>query len=377
LSQNQFTVYATVSAADNSGLYAYGVQLKPAAGSGLSIVHRTVNATLEVDESDPDYDGEFYPTKYIGFGADRVADAAGGRAGGAQDLSNGTDLVRLYGFGQAPGNLNSYLPNINPNLAYRIATTESGTDRSWGVPCQNDVFPLATGTVRLMTGSWTGSSAPAGWPTIDQSSSNTFAHVWKLNTGNDETETAEVRFAIRDFAAHFDFFALATLGNIPGGTSNIAVGGAISVSGGNRSYVSEVDGLTGEIVRGYAPIEGIGDETGNIYVMAKLVGTAADIAALLSLLNSDVGAEDSQFAPLHAAYDGQFGDGGFNALFKFQNIVGSKVFSFDSGVSPVVWDRLAVVPEPGWRSGMGILGLLLMMRRKRFGVAAFRTSVLV
>jgi hypothetical protein len=151
-------------------------------------------------------------------------------------------------------------------------------------------------------------------------------------------------------------------------STNQAVGGAIAVSGANNSYVSEVDQLLDPSVSwGSAPIQTIGDEAGNVYVMAKLSGSAADIATLLGQLVSDVDATDSQFAPLHASYDSAFGAGGFNVLFKFPNMAGSKVFNWDFSFAPqVTIDQLAVVPEPatmGWMAFAG-MGLLAGRRRK-------------
>ena len=147
-----------------------------------------------------------------------------------------------------------------------------------------------------------------------------------------------------------------------------AVGGAIAVSGSNNSYVSEVDQLLDPSVnKGSAPIQGIGDESGNIYVMARLSGTAADIAAVLGNTTQDVDASDAEYSPLHVAYDTAFGNGGFNALFKFPNIAGAKSFNWDFtfGHPNVTVDQLAAVPEPGSMCMLAVAAGALWRRRRR------------
>jgi hypothetical protein len=145
---------------------------------------------------------------------------------------------------------------------------------------------------------------------------------------------------------------------------NQAVGGSIAVTGSNGAYVSEVDQLLGDAAVGNAPIQTIGDEAGNVYVMAKLSGSAAAIQSLLDFSSDDVGPTDPQYAALHAAYDARFGPGGFNALFKFPNVAGPKTINWDLGFSGgVTVDQLAAVPEPGIGALILLCGLGVTMRR--------------
>ncbi|HEV8377832.1 MAG TPA: PEP-CTERM sorting domain-containing protein, partial [Tepidisphaeraceae bacterium] len=152
-----------------------------------------------------------------------------------------------------------------------------------------------------------------------------------------------------------------------GTPTNVAVGQQITVTGNNNMYISEVDQLTADnITAGNAPIVSIGDEPGNVYVMAKLNGAAADVQAFLDALSADVGPADSEFAKLHSLYDSQFGAGGFNALFKFPNFAGAKVFSIETtGTTGVSVDQLAAVPEPAAMGLMAFGALGLLARRRR------------
>jgi hypothetical protein len=216
------------------------------------------------------------------------------------------------------------------------------------------------GSIRIATGTYSGTA-----PGIETSSVNTKASVWKLNHPAGETELATLEFRVPSLAPCSSAFVLLT--STPQAT-NVAAGGAIAVSGSNNNYASEINQLLEPSVnKGSAPIQTIGDESGNVYVMAKLVGTAADIAAVLADTNQDVDASDPEFAALHGAYDSQFGGGGFNALFKFPNVAGPKVFNWDfsASIAPnVTVDQLAVVPEPSVFALAAMAGIVLSKRKR-------------
>jgi len=378
---NNFVVYATVSQGDNAGLFAYGVDLKGTGDSGgpttLSLVNRTPNGTWSVDPADPNYDpGNAYPQKFGGYGAGRSSVAATGIVSGVTDLSKAGDLVPVFGIGQTARKMDDSRPapdtTGNPDgspVAYAAYVASPNTDggaTAYGNPFNPASAPLIipAGSIRIATGSWTGTLDKTTF--IEQASVNTKASVWKLShPNNTENDIATLQFAFRDLNAPTG--PSATL-NPTASNANQAVGGSIAVTGSNGSYSSEVDQLLDPSVnKGSAPIQTIGDEAGSVYVMAKLVGSAADIATLLGNLTTDVDQSDSQFALLHSGYDSQFGNGGFNALFKFANPTGAKVFNWDfSALTPnVTIDQLAAVPEPGTISllGLGALGLLARRRR--------------
>jgi hypothetical protein len=110
---NSFAVYATVSS-DNSGLFAYGVDLKGTGDVGgpttLTLVNRTPTGTWDIDDADPNYDGEIYPTKSGGFSTGRSANTVTGVVSGVQDLAKGDDLVRIYGVGQVAHRMDDFRP---------------------------------------------------------------------------------------------------------------------------------------------------------------------------------------------------------------------------------------------------------------------------
>src|SRR5947207_9252373 len=104
--------------------------------------------------------------------------------------------------------------------------------------------------------------------------------------------------------------------------------------------------------------------------MANLIGTATDRAAVLggpSISPFVVTSSDPQFAALHAIYDSQFGQGGFNALFKFANISGdAKAFNWDFVGNPsVTIDQLAAVPEPSSIPLILAAAAAILRRRRR------------
>jgi hypothetical protein len=337
---NNWAVYASVSP-DAGGLVEYNIDLLPYTFGGMSS-----NRGNGVVMSNPDTEEQ----RSLGFTAGRVSDALQGRYSGAQELSGGVPLIPIYGVGQQADDLDNYIP---PDFTQQDAVFGAGRS-PYGVQtfAGRNLFLIARG-------SWSGSVLPA----FDSTSADTSARVWNSRSGL-ETSPATLIFDYSGPCGLGDCFSMVSLRNFGVSGSNLAVGGSIAVNGNNNRYISEVDQLTSDLDFGHAPIQTIGDESGNIYVMARLNGTAADIAALLGSLFNDVDATDSQFAALHAAYDGQFGSGGFNALFKFLNIQGAKVFDWDFRGHPgVTVDQLAAVPEPS--SFCLLLGGVLMIARRR------------
>jgi hypothetical protein len=329
----------------------------------MTLTNRSPNGTWDIDDTHANYDGGIYPTKYAGFGTGRGSSIATGVVSGVQDLAKDADLIRIYGLGQVPLRMDDFRPapadgTMGP-IPYKSYLRTTNTDEVIAQP--NCASLLPSGSIRLASGTWTGGIRP----TIDIASVNTKASVWKTDHPNGtENEIATLQFAVTDCLDLPVPFTLVGTSIYP----NRAVGGSIAVLGANNSYVSEVDQLLDPSAsNGSAAIQTIGDEAGSIYVMVKLVGTQAEIAALLSASGNDVDASDSQFAPLHAAYDAQFGGGGFNALFKFNNIAGAKVFNWNfeaTSAQNVTVDQVAAVPEPGV-IGFMVLGVALAAKRRR------------
>src|SRR5438477_3909993 len=115
---NQFAIYATVSQGDNSGLFAYSLDLTGTSDIGgptlLTLVNRTSNGTWDADQADPNFDpGADYATKFGGFGAARSASGASGVVRGMMDLAKGNDLVRVYGVGQQAHRLDEFRPSAD------------------------------------------------------------------------------------------------------------------------------------------------------------------------------------------------------------------------------------------------------------------------
>jgi hypothetical protein len=367
---NSFAVYVSVSQADNSGLFAYGVDLKGTGDVGgpttMTLTNRTPVGTWDIDDSDPNYDGGVYSTKYAGFGTGRGASVLTGIVSGVQDLAKGEDLIRLYGFGQNSHRMDDFRPppvigpfGPIPYKPYLGASQSDGGGTGGQNPYGNPAVPalLAPGSARLLTGTWTGVA-----PSIEQLSVNTKASVWKLNTTTDQSEVATLQFRVRDTVEPpIDVSFSSTLVG-----PNVATGGAIIVTGANGKYSSEVDQLTADaLVKGGAPIQTIGDEAGNIYIMLKINGSASDLTAINAEPNA-VNNTDSQFALLHSSYDSAFGLGGFNALFRFPNITGPKNINFDFSQRPgVSLDQIAAVPEPTTLPLVAFSLLSLLPRRRR------------
>ncbi len=416
--QNQFAVYATVSA-DNGGLYAYGVDLKTTSEGGsilnnATLINRSPVGSWDIDDTSPNFSADYansptggYPTKFSGYGTGRGISSAPGTDGtvsGVQDLAKGANLVKLYNIGKAgvTGNMDTRAPKPSPfiyppgsivlmddgaggttpvdmsgqpvpykNYATgeaaadgQVNSASTGARGSLGLPPNPAGAPvIPTGSVRLLTGAWTGTA-----PDINaiQRTVNSSASVWHDTSGAEVFDDAQLQIAFRDLQAPSGADYVALNGPVKG--TNQAVAGGIAVTGANNKYISEVDQLADPSLNtGNAPIQTIGDEAGSIYVMAKLVGAAADINTVLTNLTLDVDNSDPEFAKLHAIYDSQFGGGGFNALFKFPNVAGAKTFNWElTGThGAVTVDQLAAVPEPATMGLMAFAGLGLLARRRR------------
>jgi hypothetical protein len=329
LTPNNWAVYAEASP-DSGGLFAYGVDLTGTFGTFL-------NRGNGVIMEDSDGTGE---SRSLGFTVGRTQDAANGKFSGLQDLGAGASLIPVYGIGQRNDDLDNYIP-----ADFETQTSVFGAGRA----NYTTKFLLGRGT-------WTGAA-----PAFQAGSVDLKASTWNSNTGL-ANSVAQLTLLTQDLggtAASFTLEATGTKG------ANQAVGGSIAVTGANNSYTSEVDELLANVGIGNAPIASIGPEAGNVYVMARLNGTAADIAALLGTLTTDVDASDPEFAKLHGHYDSRFTGGSFNALFKFPNSANIRTINWDFGTAAVTVDQLAAVPEPGTMALLGIAGLGLLARRRR------------
>jgi hypothetical protein len=304
-----FAIYAR-DTADNGGLFSYSFQL---VGNITSWVD-SANGLVAQNPADAS-------VKSLGFTAGQVSDLVNKIFAGSQDSGSAGTSVPIYGIGQEFDDLDNYRP--------------SGYDQT-AVTFGNGGAPYSAKFL-LGHGKWVGSTLP-GWNGLGEN----HAQTW-VSRGGTETATAVVVLRSPCLGCLDDAALLANPFS-----PNLATDGAIMVSGSAGAYVSEVDELVGPPANsGSAMIATIGNEAGNVYVMAKLLGTDAQIARVLQI-SSVVGASDPQFAPLHAAYDASFGAGGFNALFKFPNTAGAKSFEWSfSGTTGVFIDKLAAVPEPG------------------------------
>jgi hypothetical protein len=317
---NQWAVYASASA-DSAGLFEYSVDLLPFTGT---ILNRGNGVIMEDSGSGDQLN--------LGFTAGRHKDPAQGQFSGRADLDAGAAFRPVYGIGQEPGDLDNFIPS---NFDTQLSTSGSGR-AAYGIETYagRNLFLLARG-------SWTGQH-----PEFDKLSPDSSAKVYVSRAGVQNTSAPVVYDYRGPEPPPRNFVGIGNTADA-GSPTNVAAGGAIAVQGANGRYASEVDDLAFDAVtRGHAPILTIGDEPGSLYVMARLNGSPADINALLNLTTADVGPEDPEFAKLHAAYDARFAAGGFNALFKYPNILGPKIFSWDFGGPGVSMDQLAVVPEP-------------------------------
>jgi hypothetical protein len=325
---NEWALYADASA-DTAGIASYNIDLTGTFGTFLN---RGNGLTVQ------DVDGTA-DTRSLGFTTGRTQDVSNGRLSGSQDLAS-PSLIPIYGIGQENDDLDNHVP---PEFETRVSAVGAGKDP------YSASFLLGWGTFTTTE------------PGFDVASGNNVVRTFDNRSGLDNS-VADLQFRV----LHGDRFCTPFVWQDKYGLGqNRAVGGEIMVSGGNSAYLSEVDQMTANAPSGYSPIEKIGAESGNVYVMARLLGSEADINGLLGALGQDVGPEDSQYAPLHAAYDEQFGAAGFNALFKFPNAAGAKVFNwYFNSFSNVTVDQLAAVPEPS-AACLLLGGTLVLARRRR------------
>jgi len=333
---NNFAIYADVSP-DSGGLYAYGVDMAPGTTYGTTFLNRGNGIVVE----DTDDTGERLT---LGFTQGVNTDRTLGKFSGLQDLGIGGTPVPVYGMGQHDDQFSNH---------YDTAKYESIVGTFGGGAAAYKAHFL------LARGNWTGATPP-DW---ERTSVDNKASVWVTNSGVASAPAQLIM--IRTGEPTLNKFTLDAAADA--GTTNQAVGGNIAVTGSNGKYVSEVDQLLANSATGNAPIATIGAEPGNIYVMAKLTGAAADIATFLNdpAVTADVDASDPQFALLHANYDSQFGGGGFNALFRFTNAGNNRTINWAITPAGVTVDQLAAVPEPTTMSLLGIAGLGLLARRRR------------
>jgi hypothetical protein len=360
---NSFALYASDSKGDNPGLAGFLVDMNGAADGGAnltSLINRSPWGTFDVDPADPDYDPDVpYATYAAGFGSTRTNQLNDAIVSGLQRGSTGFQIIPVGGFGQTAGDMSTIHPPParNPNgtlVSYQNYHPVGNIDVRYGT--SGTLLPA--GSLRIATGAWSGAVAPS----FDPQSLDNRSLVWSSSSLQSDT-LARSLYRTMDFCAPRPLASVSLTNSIPPGSNNETAGGAIIVSGSNGNYVSEVDEQNyAQMFPASAPVQSIGDESGNVYVMAKLTGSASDIAAVLAALDQDVDSSDPSFAQLHAEYDAQFGGGGFNGLFRFPNIAGPKVFNWDFGY-PVAIDQLAVVPEPG--GVMILLASVALWRRQR------------
>ena len=326
---NNWAVYIQTSAGDNAGLFGFGVDLN---GTFSTVLNRANGLVME-DSTNPGVD-----PKSLGFTTGRTADVANGKFSGLQDLSAGSNLIPIYGIGQIADRLTNHAPSN-----YDTITSTFGA----GANPYNAKFLAGRGV-------WSGSTLPS----FDQLSVDSKASVYVSNNG-----TANVIAPIT-YVTVGGLSNTLTVANTAVGTQ-LATDGKIVVTGSNNQYSSEVDQLTADANNGTASVQTIGDEAGTLYVMAQITGTPSDVSAVLSgPLNNASGS--SQAPLLHAAYDSQFGPGGFNLLFSMPNFAGAKNINWNFAANPgAVVNELAIVPEPATIGLIGFAALGLLARRRR------------
>jgi len=328
-----FAVYAT-DTSDNGGIFGLGLDLQ----GPIDFLGNTLQGVSWKKTTVPTN------TKYAGMLAGFATDAAAFKISGLQDLSKGTDMIPVRGLGQVNGDLATLKPD---------AQHTQFTDLNGNGTVYNSNLLIAVGTVLA--------GADIHNIKFERTSVDNVASVWQDSSG---TGTANFKADLKyvgDVSAQDVFTVAGTAAGTPRATD-----GKIVVTGSNNKYSSEVDALTSDANSGTASVQTIGDEAGNLYVMAKITGDATAVGNILSQFNN--AAADGEAAHLHQLYDSQFDGGSFNLLYRTANFAGAKNVNWDFSAGPnagAVVDQLAVVPEPATMSllGLGALGLLARRRR--------------
>jgi len=211
-----FAVYAEASAGDNSGLFAYGVDLVDGSvdsftNLGTIWLYRKTTAPVA-------------PNKFAGFGAGVSEDAAAGKISGVTDLARMPNLIPVYGFGQRDIDMNAFTPAGPRPTGYNISTDQN----------PNAPGPLVSARMLLGTGTFSAGKTPAWQTSVDNKAS-----VYTSNnggaTGVENVIATLVMNTVGFGGGAVDYVALN--GDVKG--QNQAVGGAISVTGSNGKYVSD------------------------------------------------------------------------------------------------------------------------------------------
>ncbi|HEV8608259.1 MAG TPA: PEP-CTERM sorting domain-containing protein [Tepidisphaeraceae bacterium] len=342
LTPKGFLIFADASS-DNGGLASFSLDLQGSFDHVLELAPEAIYRRLVPPA----------PAKFAGFGAGLWEGNADGTIMAAPDLGKGANFIPVYHFGQQDGDLNADAPAGARPAGYTY------TDASI-----NAIGPFYAASFLVGGGTYFGNQ-----PIWESGSAANRASVWDDLSG---VEMVPAQVQLRQVAIDtFCNAARVSLSRAPS-IANPPYIWSISVTGGNGSYRSAVWQMDHFQNNGTMSIGSIGNEAGNVYVMAKLTGDAAQIAALLADLPDDVDASDSQYGPLHAIDDSQFGAGGFNALFKFTNPTGRGFFSWDFSRYPgVTLASVAAVPVPEPGSILLILsalvGLNLRTRREKRG----------